>query len=142
MSRAVRSENVAGKILAARRTLRRTDWDGSDLDQFVQVLCRLNAERHGFDALDLHDVEAAWIGAVDETWSGGLVARLNDGRRAHVEGRAGASHCSDEDSGIEAGLLEAGEQHPKIGARLGWQGHTWDDAMARRLNELLDRVDP
>ena len=70
-------------------------------------------------------VEGAWIGTPGEAWSGGFVARLKDGRRAH-----------------EAGLLDGGEQHPELGARHGWQGHAWDDAMARRLNELLDRVDP
>ena len=30
MSKAVSDETVAGKVLAARRPLRRTDWDGSD----------------------------------------------------------------------------------------------------------------
>jgi hypothetical protein len=141
VSKAASDERVAGKILAARRALRRTDWDGSDLDHFVQVLCRLDAGRHGFGALDLLAVEGAWIGAASEAWSGGFVARLKDGRRVHVDGRAGRSHWSDEDSDIEAGLLD-GEQHPELGARHGWQGHAWDDAMARRLNELLDRVAP
>jgi hypothetical protein len=41
-----------------------------------------------------------------------------------------------------AGLLEGMEQHPELGARHGWQSHARDDAMARRLNELLDRVAP
>jgi hypothetical protein len=141
MSKAASDETMTGKILAARRELRRTDWDGSDLDHFVQVLCRLDAGRHGFGALDLLAVEGAWIGTPGEAWSGGFVARLKDGRRAHVDGRAGAAHWSDEDSNIEAGLLDGGEQHPELGARRGWQGHAWDDAMARRLNELLDRVD-
>ena len=89
MSKAASDETVTGKILAARRALRRTDWDGSDLDHFVQVLCRLDADRHGFGALDLLAVEGAWIGAAGEAWSGGFVARLKDGRRAHVDGRAG-----------------------------------------------------
>ena len=133
---------MTGKLLAARRALRRTDWDGSDLDHFVQVLCRLDAGRHGFGAPDLLAVEGAWIGTPGEAWSGGFVARLKDGRRAHVDGRAGAAHWSDEDFNIEAGLLDGGELHPELGARHGWQGHAWDDAMARRLNELLDRVDP
>ena len=142
MSKAASDETTTRKILAARRALRRTDWDGSDLDHFVQVLCRLDAGRHGFGALDLLAVEGAWIGTPDETWSGGFVARLKDGRRAHVDGRAGASHWSDEDSNIEAGLLEGSAPHPELGGRHGWQGHAWDDGMARRLNELLDRVDP
>jgi hypothetical protein len=135
VSKGFSNETVAGKILAARRALRGTDWDGSDLDHFVQVLCRLDADRHGFGALDLLAVEGAWIGAPGATWSGGFVARLKDGRRAHVDGRAGGSHWSDEDSDIEAGLLDGDEQHPAL-------GHAWDDEMARRLNELLDRVDP
>ena len=139
MSKAASDETMTGKILAARRELRRTDWDGSDLDHFVQVLCRLDA---GLGALDLLAVEGAWIGTPGEAWSGGFVARLRDGRRAHVDGRAGAAQWSDEDSNIEAGLLDGGEQHPELGAHHGWQGHAWDDAMARRLNELLDRVDP
>lgn len=136
MSMAASDESVAGKLLAARRALRGTEWDGIDLDHFVQVLCRLDADRHGFGAIDLLAVEAAWIGASGETWSGGFVARLKDGKRAHAEGRTGDSHWSEDDSEIEAGLLDGGEQHP--GAR---QGHAWDDAMARRLNELLDRFD-
>jgi len=140
--KAASDETATGKILAARRALRRTDWDGSDLDHFVQVLCRLDAGRHGFGALDLLAVEGAWIGAPGETWSGGFVARLKDGRRAHVDGRAGASHWSDEDSDIAAGLLDGGEPHPERAPRHGWQDHAWDDAMASRLNELLDRVDP
>jgi hypothetical protein len=142
VGKAASDETVAGKILAARRALRGTDWDVSDLDHFVQVLCRLDADRHGFGAFDLLAVEGAWIGPAGETWSGGFVARLKDGRRAHVDGRAGGAHWSDEDSDIEAGLLDRDEQHPALGARHGWQGHAWDDAMARRLNELLDRVDP
>jgi hypothetical protein len=142
LGRAPSDEIVAGKILAARRTLRRTDWDGSDLDHFVQVLCRLDADRHGFGAIDLLAVEGAWVGPAGEVWSGGFVARLKDGRRVHVDGRAGHAYWSEGDSDIQAGLLEAGEQHPELGARHGWLGHAWDDAMARRLNELLDRVDP
>jgi hypothetical protein len=142
VSKAVSDEIMADKILAARRALRRTDWDGSDLDHFVQVLCRLDADRHGFGALDLLAVEGAWIDAAGETWSGGFVARLKNGRRAHVDGRAGRSQWSGEDCDIEAGLLEGGEQHPERGVRHGWQDHGWDDAMARRLNELLDRVEP
>ena len=56
--------------------------------------------------------------------------------------RAGWSQWSGEDCDIAAGLLEGGEQYPELGARHGWQDHVWDDAMARRLNELLDRVEP
>lgn len=142
MNKAARDGSVASKLLAARRALRGTQWDGSDLDHFVQVLCRLDADRHGFGALDLLAVEDAWVGAAGEEWTGGLVARLKDGRRAHVDGRAGQSHWSEEDSDIQAGLLETGERHPELGPRHGWQGHAWDDAMARRLNELLERIAP
>ena len=141
MSNAASDEIVAGRLLAARRTLRGTEWDGADLDHFVQALCRLDADRHGFGASDLLVVEAAWIGAAGETWSGGFVARLKDGKRAHVDGRAGHSHWSDEDSDIEAGLLDGSEQHPEPGGWHGWQDHAWDDAMGRRLNELLNRFD-
>jgi len=59
VSKAVSDEIMADKILVARQALRRTDWDGSDLDHFVQVLCRLDADRHGFGALDLLTVEGA-----------------------------------------------------------------------------------
>jgi hypothetical protein len=141
MSRATSEKTVAGRLLAARRALRGTEWDGADLDHFVQVLCRLDAERHGFAAIDLLAVEGAWISAPGEAWSGGFVARLKGGKRAHVDGRAGQSHWSDDDSDVEAGLLGDGERHPELGRRHGWQGHAWDDAMARRLNELLDRFD-
>ena len=141
MSKAASDETVAGRLLTARRALRGTEWDGADLDHFVQVLCRLDIDRHGFGATDLLAVEGAWIGAAGETWSGGFVARLKDGKRAHVDGHAGHSHWSDEDSDIKAGLLEGGEQHPELGGRHGWQGHAWDNVMARRLNELLDRFD-
>ena len=141
MSKAASDEIMTGKILAARRALRRTDWDGSDLDHFVQVLCRLDAVRHGFGALDLLAVEGAWIDAASATWSGGFVARLKDGRRAHVDGRAGSSQWSDEDCDIAAALLE-GTDHRVLGTRHGRHGHGWDDAMASRLNELLDRVEP
>lgn len=133
-------DGTVGKLLAARRALRGTEWDGSDLDHFVQMLCRLDADRHGFGALDLIAVEDAWVDAAGEAWSGGLVARLTDGRRAHVDGRAGRSLWSDEDSDIEAGLLQPAEQHPELGARHAWQGHAWQNGMARRLNELLDKV--
>lgn len=40
-------------LLAARRSLRGADGDGTYLDHFVQVLCRLDAARHGFRADDL-----------------------------------------------------------------------------------------
>jgi hypothetical protein len=140
LSNPASDESLAGKLLAARRALRGTEWDGSDLDHFVQMLIRLDAGRHGFGALDLLAVEDAWVGAAGEAWSGGLVARLEDGRRAHIDGRAGQSHWSEEDSDIEAGLLDGARQHPEIGARHGRQGHAWDDTTARRLNELLDRI--
>lgn len=141
MSGPASGDGPAGKLLAARRALRGTAWDGGDLDHFVQVLIRLDADRHGFDALDLLAVEDAWVGAAGEAWAGGLVARLNDGRRVHIDGRAGPSHWSEEDSDVEAGLLDGAERHPEIGARHGWQGHAWDETTARRLNELLDRID-
>jgi hypothetical protein len=137
---AARDESVASRLLAARRALRGTEWDGSDLDHFVQLLCRLDASRHGFGALDVLAVEDAWVGAAGEPWTGGLVALLTDGRRAHVDGRAGQSHWGEGDSDIEAGLLEGSARHPEIGARHGWQAHAWDDTTARRLNELLDRI--
>ena len=75
MSKAASDETVTGKLLAARRALRGTEWDGSDLDHFVQVLCRLDAGRHGFGVFDLLAVEAAWIGTPGEpgqaAWSPG-----------------------------------------------------------------------
>lgn len=141
MSKPDGNEAVAGRILAARRALRGTPWDGHDLDHFVQVLCRLDPDRHGFGVLDLVAVESAWVGATGETWSGGFVGRLKDGRRAHADGRAGHAHWADGDSDIAAGLLGGGERHPELSARHGWQDHVWDDGMARRLNELLARID-
>jgi hypothetical protein len=141
VNKAAPNETVAGKLLVARRAMRGTDRDGSDLDHFVQVLCRLEAGRHGFGAFDLLAVESAWIDSAGDAWSGGFVARLKDRRRIHVDGRAGRAHWSEEDSDIEAGLLNEGEHHPELGARYGWQRHAWDDATARRLNELLDRFD-
>ncbi len=139
MSRPDVSDGVAAKLLAARRALRSTEWDGTDLDHFVQVLCRLDGDRHGFGALDLAAVEAAWRIADGESWSGGVIARLKDGRRTQVDGRAGNSHWSEDDSDIHAGLLEAGQLHPEFDAH-GRQTHAWDEEMARRLNQLLDRV--
>ena len=133
------SEGAAARLLAARRALRSTEWDGSDLDQFVQVLCRLDGDRDGFGALDLVAVEAAWRDADGDSWSGGLIARLKDGRRVYADGRAGSSHWSDEDCDIHAGLLGAGQLHPELDAH-GRQTHAWDEKMARRLNQLLDRI--
>jgi len=129
----------AAVLLAARRALRDTDEDDAYLDHFVQVLCRLDAERHGFDADDLAVVEAAWVGASGESWAGGFVARLKDGRRIHADGRAGRSHWS-EDSGIEADFLHAGLHLPELAARHGWHDHAWDERAARSLNALLYRL--
>lgn len=133
------SEILAGKLLAARRSLRGTEGDGPYLDHFVQVLCRLDARRHGFSVDDLQAIEGAWVGEAGESWSGGFVARLVDGRRAHADGRAGGAHWS-EDSDIEASLFGANEPLPELGARHGWQGHAWNEGVARTLNELLDRL--
>jgi len=129
----------AALLLAARRSLRGTDEDGACLDHFVQMLCRLDAARHGCAADDLAAIEAAWIGDAGTGWSGGFVARLKDGRRLHVDGHAGASHWA-EDSDIEAGVLDAGQTLPELAARHGWQGHAWDEPAARTLNALLARL--
>jgi len=133
------SEAVTGRLLAARRSLRGTEWDGAYLDHFVQVLCRLDVDRHGFAVEDLLAIEGAWITEDGEEWSGGFVARLRDGQRAYVDGRAGRSHWS-EDSDIDAGFLDASQRRPERGARHGWQGHAWDDDLARNLNEFLGRL--
>jgi hypothetical protein len=144
VSKAAYDESVAGMLLAARRAMRGTAWDSSDLDHFVQVLCRLDADRHGFGALEILAIEDAWVGASGEDWTGGLVALLMDGRRAYVDGRAGQQHgqppWTEGYSDIEAGMLHGAQQRPELGARHGWHGHAWDEAMARRLNELLGRV--
>jgi hypothetical protein len=132
-------KNIASQLLAARRSLRGTPSDGSYLDHFVQILCRLDADRHGFAATDLSAIEAAWVGGDKAAWSGGFVARLADGRRAHVDGRAGLNHWG-EDSDIDSGLLEGREPHPELGARYGWQNHNWDEGLARGLNELLGKL--
>lgn len=133
------SQGVAGKLLAARRALRSTEWDGIDLDHFVQVLCRLDGDRHGFGALDVVAVDAAWRVADGDNWSGGLIARLKDGKRAQIDGRAGSSQWSEEDSDIHAGLLEAGQHHPELDTH-GRPSHAWDEDVARRLNQLLNRI--
>jgi hypothetical protein len=39
------SEIVAGRLLAVRRSLRGTESDCAHLDDFVQVLCRLDSGR-------------------------------------------------------------------------------------------------
>ena len=129
---------VVGELLALRRSLRGTKWDSIHLDHFVQVLCRLDDDRHGFTLDDLHAIENAWVGEPGETWSGGFVVRLKDGSRAHVDGRAGQSHWSD-DSDIEACLLGTGERQPELGSRYGWQTHVWNEELARTLNEFLVR---
>jgi len=133
------ADAVARHLIEVRRSLRGTEWDGAALDHFVQILCRLDAGRHGFAVADLGAVEGASPSAADEAWSGGLVARLKDGRRVHLDGRAGAAHWSD-DADLDAGWLESGESHPEIGARHGWQGHAWDDKLARMLNEFIGRL--
>jgi len=132
-------KNIASDLLAARRSLRGTPWDGSYLDHFVQILCRLDADRHGFAAGDLTAFEAAWVGGDKAAWSGGFVARLNDGRRVHVDGRAGLTHWG-EDSDIDSGLVEGREPHPELGARYGWQQHNWDEELTRGLNEFLAKL--
>ena|SRR5690242_2020914 len=132
------AEIVVSQLLAVRRSLRGTEWDGAHLDHFVQVLCRLDSVRHGFAVDDLQAIESAWVGEAGEPWSGGFVARLKDGRRAHIDGRAGESHWL-EDSDIEAGLLDASEPYPELGARYGWHEHVWREELARGLNEFLGR---
>src|SRR5579872_3088487 len=112
------SKTDTAALLAARRALRGTADDGAYLDHFVQLLCRLDAARHGFGADDLGTVEAAWVSTAGESWSGGFVARLKDGQRVHADGRAGRSHWS-EDSGIEADFLHAGLSLPELAARHG-----------------------
>ena len=133
------SEALAAQLLAARRSLRGSDLDSADLDHFVQVLCRIEVDRHGFAAADLIAIERAWVGAAGEAWSGGFVARLKDGRRVHADGRAGPANWS-EDSDVDAGVLDPGEALPELGPRHGWQGHVWDDGVARTLNEFLARM--
>ncbi len=132
------SEVAIGKLLVARRSMRGTKWDGAHLDHFVQVLCRLDCSRHGFGVDDLDTIEKAWIGQADDTWCGGVVARLKDGRRAHVDGRAGRSHWA-EDSAIETGLLDADAAHLESAARHGWQDHAWSEGLAYTLNAFLGR---
>jgi hypothetical protein len=72
-------------------------------------------------------------------WSGGFVTRLRDGRRAHADGRAGWSTWS-ENSDVDAGLLDPGQSHPELDARHGWQGHAWNEDLARKLNEFLGKL--
>lgn len=132
---------TVGRLLAARRSLRDTKWDGTHLDHFIQVLCRLDGRRHSFALDDLHAVECAWTGEAEGAWRGGFVARLKDGRRAHVDGRAGGSYWA-EDSDIETGLLHNGEAHPEPSERHGWQDQAWRDELADMLNALLDRLAP
>jgi hypothetical protein len=105
----------------------------------VQVLCRLDAARHGFGVGDLAEIEAAWVTEARDGWFGGFVARLGDGRRAYADGRAGPSHWS-EDCDITAAMLDAGQSVPELAARQGGQTHAWDERVARGLNALLGQL--
>ena len=144
MSKAICDENVTGRLLAAHRAMRGTEWDSRDLDHFVQVPSRLDAERHGFGALDVLTTEDARVGRTGEDLNGGLVAPLLDARRAHVDCRAGQSdgqpQWAEGDPGIVAGLPGSSEQHPGVAAREGWQHDAWDEVTAPRLNDLLGRI--
>ena len=77
---------MAGRMLSARRSLRDTPWNGAFLDHFVEMLYRLDARQHGFGAADIVSIEAAWDSPDGSAWSGGMITRLNDGRRGYVEG--------------------------------------------------------
>lgn len=130
---------MVSKLLAARRRLRGTEWDGSYLDHFVQTITRLDARRHGFGGADLSAIEAAWAGEDEVAWSGGFVARLRDGRRGYVDGYAGTDYWG-EDAQIEAALLDRHTSHPESGLRHSPQHHAWNEDLARRLNEFLSKV--
>lgn len=121
MGDAASDQIVPGRLLAARCTLRGTEWGGTALDHFVQVPCRLDVDRHGFGAGDLLAVKAAWIGRR-------AVGRL---RRA-LEERHARPMTS------RQAYAKAASSHPELAERHGFE---WDGAMARELNELLDRFD-
>lgn len=131
---------MVSKMLAVRRSLRGTEWDGAYLDHFVELMSRLDARRHGFGAADLGSIQAAWAetgkaGTGKAGWAGGFVATLQDGRVGHVDGDAGAAHWS-KDAHIEASLLD--EEKPRTENQR--QANALDQDLARRLNEFLRRA--
>ena len=127
---------MISKLLAVRRSLRGTEWDGAYLDHFVEVMSRLDARRHGFGAADLGAIEAAWAETDKTAWTGGFLAKLQDGRLGHVEGDAGAALWS-KDAYIEAVLFDGQGERTESPCT---QEHARDEDLARRLNEFLRRV--
>lgn len=109
--------------------LRDTEWDGTHLDHFMQMLCRLNARHHGFGAADILSIEAAWDEPDSVAWSGGLIARLNGGRRAYVEGAAGLDQWGD-DSRMDAHLTSNDADG----------SHAWNDHLGRCLNQFFSTM--
>lgn len=131
---------MTSKLLAARRSLRSTEWDGADLDHWIQIMCRLDARVHGFGAADVRDVECAWSEAHPAGWSGGFVARLKDGRRAGIGATVGLRHWTDGAS-LEVALVEGQERRDEIAARFGWAERSWSEPLARQFNEMLSRCE-
>jgi citrate lyase beta subunit len=125
--------SVAARLLAARRALRGSPHDSASLDHFVQVLCRIDAGRHGFAFDDLRAIESGWTGDDASRWSGGLIARLHSNQRVYVTGHAGDTHWA-EDASVTAEPLDPGHD------ALRQDGERWDEEIARRLNELLARA--
>lgn len=75
---------MVSKMLAVRRSLRGTEWDGAYLDHFVELMSRLDARRHGFGAADLGSIQAAWA----ETGKAGrarLVGPVASWRRCRMD---------------------------------------------------------
>ena len=125
--------SVAARLLAARRALRGSPHDSASLDHFVQVLCRLDAERHGFAFDDVRAIESAWTGEDASWWAGGFIARLHSNQRVYVTGHAGATYWSD-DAVVTAEPLKPGHD------AIRQAGERWEEETARRLNELLVRA--
>jgi hypothetical protein len=128
---------MVSKMLAVRRSLRGTEWDGAYLDHFVELMSRLDARRHGFGAADLGSIQAAWAetgqagtgkagtgkaGTGKAGWAGGFVATLQDGRVGHVDGDASAAHWS-KDAHIEASLSTRKSRARRTsGRQMHWTG--------------------
>lgn len=129
---------MVSKLLAVRRSLRGTEWDGTYLDHFVQVISRLDARQHGFGAADLGAI-AARASKDEAAWSGGFVAKLRDGRRGHVHGDASVALWGG-DAHIQVASLDGDVSRPETERRHGPEDHAWDEDLAHRLNEFLSRV--
>jgi hypothetical protein len=126
---------MAGRMLTARRSLRDTPWNGAFLDHFMQMLYRLDARQHGFGAADIASIEAAWDSPDGDAWSGGMITRLNDGRRGYVEGTSDFAQWGP-DARMDARLMAPATTMPRDPD----ENHCWNDHLGRCLNEFFSTM--